>query len=122
MAHLHVKTPGGTTYSIDLDVANSGGGSVTESGFAYLNNGATIQWGTDRTDEYRINDHTVTFPISFGTACYSVQINPGYATSLDGSHAAAFYVPQLGTSATLTKSNFKLRGECKLSYWIAIGA
>ena len=45
MATLHVKTPNGTQYDLDLDMIKASTGSLTTNGYATFPNGCIIQWG-----------------------------------------------------------------------------
>ena len=62
MAMLYVKTPNGTTKSIDLETMNIPGSHVETSGWYKFPNGIIYQWGTLNTD----GNETVivTLPIS----------------------------------------------------------
>jgi len=73
MAHLHVKTPNGTAYSIDLDAASQIGSipSSGNNGWGVLTNGAIIQWGVASLSKSQ-GDKTITFEISFASACYTM--------------------------------------------------
>ena len=84
MAHLHVKTPGGTTYSIDLDAINTSGGSVATNGWCHLNNGLLFQWGVP--DESTTSADYRSFPITFNNIPYCVVLGNNLY-SLPNAHA-----------------------------------
>ena len=46
MAKIHVKTPNGTTYELNLESVSSNGCYVNNNGWAYFPSGIIIQWGT----------------------------------------------------------------------------
>ena len=122
MAHLHVKTPGGTAYSIDLDVVtnitNQSGGSkptgtdVNRKGWLYLPNGCIIQFGGKQAGN-------VTFPISFNTDIYSVT-TANFGTWYPGADAPMCYLQH--SNPTITGFTTFDGGEFSLVYWMAIGS
>ena len=66
MAILHVKTPNGTTKTVDLETMNITS-SLQQNGWCKLPNGLIIQWfmlSKDGTPSY-----TYTLPISFTKDC-----------------------------------------------------
>ena len=88
MAHLHVKTPNGTAYSIDLDTVTSQGstpstGENGENGWCKLPNGLIIQFGRSR------NSRKFMFPVEFNSTNYTpLSCHLGYsptATALNDS-------------------------------------
>jgi len=72
MAHLHVKTPNGTAYSIDLDAASQIGSipSSGNNGWGVLTNGAIIQWGQFNAG-LSVADTVQSWPIEFTNACFA---------------------------------------------------
>jgi len=113
MAHLHVKTPGGTTYSIDLDTINTPSGSVP-SNWAYLPNGCIIQWG--RITNYGI----ITFPMEFPSECYScVRQLGGSNIWYNAPYADHYQVLNLNKTG-FTSNSFEAT-YVSPSYYIAVG-
>jgi len=117
MAHLHVKTPGGTTYSIDLDAINTPSGSVP-SNWAYLPNGCIIQWGQDTEPDTNNPRKDITFPIEFTSVFTAIACN-SYNSHEDGDGDFC------GASVlSLTVSGFTYNSGTyggKIIYWIALG-
>ena len=96
-----------------LTVADDFASSMGTAGYQKLPSGLIIQWGNSLTTNTSAT--TITFPISFVTACYSVTATP-----------QATQEEQTSTSTidTVTKTSFAIHGRTGIScyfYWIAIG-
>ncbi len=87
--------------------------SNVANGYATLNSGIKIQWGSVNSPG---SSGSVSFPITFGTGVFSIQLTPRN----DGSHSAFTYWLDGAPSG----SGFSYRGSTSGSntlYWFAIG-
>jgi hypothetical protein len=104
----------------DLYANNQFLGSTTgnaTNGYYKLPNGAIIQWGVSTGNTSGVK--TVSFPISFATACYNVQ----FSLAFDSSGTTVPIV--LDRTFAFTTTQFKYRVNASGTdwnlYWVAIG-
>ena len=130
MAHLKVKTPGGTTYSIDLDAINANGGSAPSSGnggWGILTNGAILQWGLTSPGDTVSTPYSVPFNQDFTNAVYCTFIChmvPTTSTVIYDGDFAMHYITTIPGESPNTLKKFYLKiggGVFKNYYWMAIG-
>lgn len=90
-------------------------GNLEATGYCRLPNGLILQWGTIycNSDSYG----SVTFPISFPTACF--HIHSGVATELGNGNAQANCI--LPYSANQNGANFWNAAPASTAWWMAIG-
>lgn len=74
-----------------------------------------LQWGYVTTTA---NTYSITFPVSFSSACYSVAIAQYWE---DGKTGAASYVTTLNAAPSKTTLNLATDSDKKGVFWIAIG-
>jgi hypothetical protein len=93
--------------------------SLTANGYQKLPGGLIMQWGTFTNNVSPTSNKTITFPIAFPTACYSVQIS--VVTGSVPSQGAV----TLASTVTPTTFNAALRTDAGTPswtyYWFAIG-
>lgn len=90
--------------------------SNATSGYAYLPNGMLFQWGTATTAATTI---TITYPISFPTACQHVKICR-YLAGDTGGIATTIIVGGPSTSPGISSQIFSVNSGITV-YWTALG-
>ena len=111
MASLHVTTPAGTTYTLNLDTININSGSSNQIGWAYLPKGSIIQWGQSGTNE------DVYLPISFTAWKISVAMHIGSSDVIN-----IVGHPARSTDTSISFYMHSDSPETHLAvHWIAIG-
>lgn len=101
--------------------------SKTANGYVTMPNGLIIQWGTHLTAMANYNVATITFPIAFPTACFTVQLTARAVTAK--SSGASGLENGIKLNGTPTTTNFSVyvnwsgsgAGDTIYPTWIAIG-
>ncbi len=93
------------------DNFNNGTSSVGSNGYSKLTNGVIIQWGYATGTAIPT---TVSFPLAFPNACYSVSVTTDRSTSGASGHNHAYDVTTTGFKAVMDSPYD--------GWWIAIGA
>ena len=126
MAVLHVKSPNGTSYNMNLDCIKSDSGSKAQNGYAYFPSGILIQWGLGYGGSNI--GASCQFPIRFPSASMSCScttidgwlINGGGASMMYGS--TTFPDPEENNTSFLLNA---ARGDgvnvTIAFHWMAIG-
>ena len=129
MATLHVKTPNGNQYNINLNDINKSGGVSEDNGYATLPNGYILQWGyCEISPEYSGDElwNDINYYIAMTTfwvrGCF---IGPYTESSSDTVRTGNVREnPDSSSSAInqiLTKRNYQA-GVIRGCYWVAGGA
>lgn len=110
---VNVSSTGVVTMS--NNTFNLGSSSLGTNGYSRLPNGLLLQWGTSASIA-QDSSATVTYPVAFSTAVYSVMLTPiGAINTTSGGTESA---------DTVTITNFVIRhgGDgSRTFYWMAIG-
>lgn len=100
--------------------------SIAANGYVKLSNGLIIQWGV-QTAPTTETSYSVTFPVSFAEACYSMNVSTDLSThgtsvlySLANIHPQVLSVSKTG--ATLFSQHSQdSTNQASRAYWMAIG-
>ena len=113
------------TNALGYTPPSSNGGIVAQSlgtnGYVKFNNGFILQWGHLSSVPQNQQWQSVTFPISFTSAAYTVLATLGRSAGASGTIAA------LVNTNAITKTGFQVMGDFDTNastgniYWIALG-
>jgi hypothetical protein len=108
------ETPNQLFFTDDVGVDHqiTGPSSKSTNGYAWLPNGILMQWGNTALTGSPV---TISYPISFPTACRSLQLTMLYSTGI------AANAPTLDQAPGLSSTNVNLPGGIGGTYWLAIG-
>ena len=100
--------------------------SKTANGYVTMPNGLIIQWGTHLTAMANYSVATVTFPIPFPTACFTVQLTARAVTAVGGGATLENGIKLNGVPTTTTFGVYvnwsgSAAGATIYPTWIAIG-
>lgn len=110
-----------------VDSLASGTVSKTANGHLTLPNGLIIQWGTHLTAMVRYNVATITFPIPFPNACFTVQLTARAVNVASGGTGVLENGIKLNGAPTTTSFGVYINttgtsgGDPVYPTWIAIG-
>ena len=104
-----------------------GTSSISQNGWTRLPNGLIIQWGTHLVAMANYSVATVTFPISFPTACFTVQLTARAVTTAANGSATLENGIKLNGTPTTTSFSVYVNWAGSQAYatiyptWFAIG-
>lgn len=94
--------------------------SLGTNGYQKLPGGLIIQWGYVSVSPAWFGTATITYPVAFSSAVYSVQANPIGSLTGPGDKRAMWSIPTANTSQFQIMSGFE--GYSTVDYyWIAVG-
>lgn len=109
------STPSAYVYQLTRTIApGSQTTFATNPGWSFLPGGMLIQWGTNTC----ASGTTISFPVTFSTACYSVQMTVAQNTT---NRHFAYARSTSTTGFTTTQLDSGGSGETNTFSWIAIG-